>query len=263
LNFNDLKEEKMNRESVIPEVPEPAHSKIVELDDYLRTIYRLIREKYQDLINQAFDRASREIGFVVATTVPITFGIGERGQIKGFAIPDSSPIKDTLLGRTLLESIQPMRDTQIHLPKPGEYTVYLIWPPALKLKLYWEWLEPAHWGRPWTEPAHFPQREIDRTRLAAAEQTTKLVWESHEPAHWFNPRIAMSPEDALHLSLLDEVYPELRLMDRVVAARRAAPQAVFPEVKEPAHFRQLVNVIPELPKEMLAELAQVLRRYGY
>jgi len=237
----------------IPEPEEPAHPMIVELDELLRSLYKFIRDKYQDVINQAFDHASRDIGFVVATTMPMTFEVGDKGQLKGFAVPESSSLKGTLLDRTITQSLKGKLEGAIPIVKPGAYTIYLIWPPALRLKLFKEWMEPAHLARPM----------IDRARLAAVQQVPGLVWESHEPAHWFNPGIAISAEEALHVSLLDETYPELRLMDRVVSARRAMPQLIPPEVQEPAHFRQIIETIPELPKEMLAELAQVLRRYGF
>lgn len=249
----------MAKRIVIPEVSEPAHHMIIELDDLLRSVYVLIRDKYQEVINHAFDQASREIGFVVATTLPMTFEVGENGKVRSFAVPDSSPLKGTLMDKKVSLALKEINENPLPITKPGSYTIYLIWVPALKLKLRKDWLEPAHWK------GIAAQRLSERAQMAATEKVAGLVWESHEPAHWFNPTITMADEEALHISLLDEVYPELRLIDRVAAARQAMPQIaqIAPEVQEPAHFRQIVAAIPELPKEMLAELAQVLRRYGY
>jgi len=250
---------------VIPEVSEPAHPMIIELSDLLRSVYVFIRDKYQEVINQAFDQASREIGFVVATTLPMTFEVGDKGKVKSFAVPNASPLMGTLIEKRMTLALKPLADASLPITKPGSYTIYLIWVPALKLKLRKDWFEPAHWRGPWTEPAHLAQRLAERAQLEIARQTPAMVWESHEPAHWFNPAIKITDEDALHITLLDEIYPDLRLVDRVAAARQALPQIaqVAPEVQEPAHFRQIIATIPELPKEMLAELAQVLRRYGY
>jgi hypothetical protein len=43
--------------------------------------------------------------------------------------------------------------------------------------------------------------------------------EVREPAHWFDPRIAIAPEEAVLISVIDKVYPELRLMDRIASFR--------------------------------------------
>ncbi|MGO9975927.1 MAG: hypothetical protein ACLP01_24600 [Solirubrobacteraceae bacterium] len=58
-----------------------------------------------------------------------------------------------------------------------------------------------------------------------------------EPAHWFDPGVAIGVEDAVVISAIDEVYPELRLAERIAADRLALRQ-IPPEVKEPAHFRE-------------------------
>jgi len=238
---------------------------IIELSELLRSIYIFIRDKYQDRVNEAFDQASRDIGFVVATTMPMTFMTADNGRIKNISVPDTSPLKGTLMEKALSQVFESLKEGNFPDVKPGAYTVYLVWLPALKFKLRRDWLEPAHWRGPWTEPAHLAQGLPEQLRRAATSQVAGMVWESHEPAHWFNSAYAISAEEAMHISLLDEVYPELRLMDRIVSARQVMPQftKVMPEVQEPAHFRQIIAAIPELPKEMLAELAQVLRRYGY
>ncbi len=87
------------------------------------------------------------------------------------------------------------------------------------------------------------------------------------------------------IEALDEVYPELRLSDRVALSRETL-RKVSPEVMEPAHFRQFekglvselssvlrrYSVSPEVmepahfrqfEKSLASELASVLRQYGY
>lgn len=61
---------------------EPAHPAVVRLYDDLITIYARIREKYQSEIDTAFDRISRQIGFVVTTTVPVVLEVGDEGDRK-------------------------------------------------------------------------------------------------------------------------------------------------------------------------------------
>jgi hypothetical protein len=55
------------------------------------------------------------------------------------------------------------------------------------------------------------------------------------------------------ISVIDEVYPELRLVDRVSAFRQAARRAVLPEVMEPAHFRQIAG---ELLRQVRPEVME-------
>lgn len=99
-----------------------------------------------------------------------------------------------------------------------------------------------------------------------------------EPVHWLDPRTALESEEAIQISVIDEIYPELRLADRVIASRQLGRQKVWPEaaepahvqrqvwpgVREPAHFQKLEEMIPpeKLP-QFLSELAAVLRRYGF
>ena len=60
-----------------------------------------------------------------------------------------------------------------------------------------------------------------------------------EPAHWFLPSATISAEDKVLISVIDEVYPELKLAERVSATRQAL-RRVLPEVMEPAHLRPTV-----------------------
>jgi hypothetical protein len=61
-------------------------------------------------------------------------------------------------------------------------------------------------------------------------------------------------DEKVLISVIDEVYPEFRLADRIAATRQMLRQ-VQPEVMEPAHLR------PSFGAGMaLREIAQLLRR---
>jgi hypothetical protein len=87
------------------------------------------------------------------------------------------------------------------------------------------------------------------------------------------------------ISAIDEVYPELRLAERIANTRQAL-RGVRPEVMEPAHvgttrlaelaLREIGNIfkrvgpgIPEpahylrVDRDILAEIEAVVRRYGF
>lgn len=52
---------------------EPAHPMVVKLHDDLIKIYNRIRDKYQLKIDNMFDKVSRQIGYVVTTTLPVNW----------------------------------------------------------------------------------------------------------------------------------------------------------------------------------------------
>jgi hypothetical protein len=201
---------------------EPAHPMVIDLHQSLVAIYKVIREKYQPKIDATFDEISRQIGFVVTTTVPVQVEIGDGGKIKGTEVPGG-------LKGTLFEKIAgAVGSDSVGKVTAGKYPIYLIWYPALKLKLRTDFMEPAHLTPGVREPAHFAPGV-------------------REPAHWFDAGFAIGGEEAVLIHAIDEVYPELRLADRVSAARQAsralgphtepAHLATFgPGVREPAHF---------------------------
>jgi hypothetical protein len=69
--------------------------------------------------------------------------------------------------------------------------------------------------------------------------------EVKEPPHWFDPGVAIAIEDAVVISAIDEVYPELRLAERI-AADRLAIRRIRPEVMEPPHYLKERDLIGEL-----------------
>jgi hypothetical protein len=219
---------------------EPAHPSIVKLHDDLVSIYSRIREKYQKEIDNAFDRISRQIGFVVTTTVPVVLEVGNRGDVKGIRM-GAEHLNGTLFEKELSAALESLTGGD---PIPGltegTYRLSLIWFDALKLKFRTEWMEPAHF-------------RTARTEIAAKfGGRIPIPWV--EPAHWFDPGYVIGAEDAVMIEAIDEVYPELRLSDRVALSRETF-RKVNPEVMEPAHFRQF-------DKGLASELTSVIRRYS-
>ncbi len=211
---------------------EPAHPAIIGRYEDLVSIYGLIRDKYQARIDKAFDEIARQIGFVVATTIPVAMEISDKGlKLKMGAEHLQGTLFEKQFTAILSESdvLSALKEKHV---RAGTYAFYLIWFDALRLRLRTDWLEPAHFQR---------ARIQDILQKSGIEletpQPVKIRPEVQEPAHWFDPGILMDVEDAMLISALDEVYPELRLADRVASYRQAFLK-VSPDVQEPAHFRK-------------------------
>lgn len=199
---------------------EPAHPTVVKLHDDLYGIYTQIRDRLQESIDGVFDRVSRQFGFVVTTTLPVTLEFGSGGALKS-AVMGAEHLKGTAWEKELTGVL---RDRQAEWKAaPGTYRIYVIWRDALKLKLRADWMEPAHWRQISFDPV-ITQRAAER----------KITPGPREPAHWFDPGIALEAEEAVLISVIDEVYPELRLVDRIAYSRELL--RVKPDVMEPAHF---------------------------
>jgi hypothetical protein len=197
---------------------EPAHPSIVRLHDDLIAIYRFLREKYQEVIDQTFDQISRQIGFVVTTTVPVVLEVGKGGDVVEFRM-GAEHLKDTLFDRELSAALKELGGSSIPNVSTGTYHLHLLWFDALKLKLRTDWVEPAH-----LIPGGFGDMG-------------QIVPGVREPAHWFDPGTLIPVEEAVLVAVIDEVYPELRLVDRIATYRQLLRAKVRPEVMEPAHFR--------------------------
>lgn len=216
---------------------EPAHPAIFEHYEDILAIYRYIQKNLQPEIDSRFDRIARQIGYVVASTVPVILEFSEEGTLKDVEI-GADHLRGTLF-EGVVEAIKPGKTPlKVH---PGKFNLYLIWYIALKLRLRKDWVEPAHFR---------PGFEI--TRAQTAQQASEIKWDVREPAHWFDPGIRMVLEDAIQIAALDEVYPELHLGERVAFNRYMASQIVKPEVMEPAHF---------LRRPELEEIIQRLQSY--
>ena len=254
---------------------EPAHPVIVEQFDDLVNIYRAIRTHFQERIDATFDSASRQIGFVVTTTLPASVQIGKEGKFGKVAF-NAKNLEGTLFEREFAPVFEKMAGTAAGKAKPGDYTLELIWFEALKLKLKTDWMEPAHFQRPGIRPEIIEQL------------TTRIPPEVQEPAHWFDAGIALAKEEEILISAIDEVYPELKLADRIAVGRQntrfrvpgirepahfrqileqiaetRSAASLAPGVREPAHFRQLAEILEkEETVQLLKDLASVLKKLG-
>jgi hypothetical protein len=248
-------------------LPEPAHPMVIQLHDDLVALYAYIKEKYQAEIDQAFDRISREVGFVVSTALPYNIKVGDN-RAMGIIITDG--LKGTLFDRELSGVFKKFSSDSIKNISAGSYSLYIFWLEALKLKLRTDWMEPAHSNvrlsamqpgniRNWGKSLEF-NRELTLLDDNPIPIDNRVVvgpspWE--EPAHWFDPGVVIATEEKVMILAIDEVYPELRLVDRLMSYRMAARQIVKPDVKEPAHSRQVTT------PEILSEIANLLRSQGY
>ena len=259
---------------------EPAHPMMIDLHDSLVAIYTVIRDKYQEKIDAAFDDVSRQIGFVVTTTIPVEV------EVAGGKIKSVSAAAENLKG-TLFEKIASTIGSDA-LPKKvaaNKYRLYLIWYKALKLRLRTDFMEPAHFRSGVREPAHFQWGVQEPAHFRTGiQEPAHFRTGIQEPAHWFDPGFAIAGEEAVVIHAIDDVYPELKLAERVSAQRQLArgfgpgvrePAHFRPEVREPAHLRpevrepahprpevlEPVHPSPVRP-EFLAELQALLKKHG-
>jgi len=247
---------------------EPAHPGIVKQFEDLVNIYKIIRAQHQDAIDNAFDQASRDIGFVVSTTIPVTADVAA-GKAPQFAVADS--IKGSVFERAVTAAFKEPRAEAWAKAPAGQHQLYLIWFDALNLKLRKDWLEPVHF--------------LAQEALGLVTQTAaKVRPEVQEPAHWFLPSVTIAADEKLLISAIDTVYPELQLAQRISNTRQVL-RSVRPEVMEPAHpgtirsadsaLREISNIfkrvgpgIPEpahhltLERNILAEIEAVVRKFG-
>lgn len=303
--------------------PEPAHVSLVRKYEDIVAILRYLREQAQEVIDQAFDKVSSKIGFVVATTVPVTAEVGKDGAIENLMMRGKH-LEGTLFDETLLPVLKEMiQGKQIPTKGPaltqGNYDFYVLWFDALKLKLgagqfrpppepahfrlaaelarFRPPPEPAHTFRPPPEPAHFHlTEELVRLLREPAASFLGRFRPPPEPAHWFNPGALITQEEQVLIVALDEVYPELRLVERISSSRLGEEVMLNPQPLPPrALAEELVKILGPVPDpwregpqpdpwrelsvalakviatgphpdpwrtRMLEELAEVVRRYG-
>lgn len=224
---------------------EPAHPAVIRLYDELIQIYRRMREQQRE-IDSAFDRVASQIGFVVTTTLPVHIEIGPKGEIKSVQL-DGEALRNTVFDKELTGVLKKLADQPFSGVPAGTYRFYLIWYDALKLKLRRDWLEPVHVLRGLVNSLVSPA-------VAAAATSSLVLPEVREPAHWFDPGVIIAMEDAVVISAIDEVYPDLRLAERI-SADRLAIRRIRPEVMEPPHFRDLLGL---KERDILAEVRAIL-----
>lgn len=218
--------------------PEPAHTSVVRHFDDLVTILRYLRES-QEVIDRAFDDIASQIGFVFTTTVPVTLVMGEGGKVERIALRGEH-LKGTLFEKALLPILEDRFKeipSQRELHK-GNYEFYVIWYDALKLKLgaitFRPPPEPAHFHlgselgaaafRPPPEPAH---SYVGGLAGNLADRLAGIIFRPPpEPAHWFDRGALISELDQVLIVALDEVYGELKLLERINTFRQlSSPEA--------------------------------------
>ncbi len=196
---------------------------VIRLFNSLTQVYRIMRERQKD-IDAAFDRAAAQIGFVVTSTLPVRVEIAEEGVVKGISF-DGAALRGTIFEKELSGFLEEFRKKPFSGVPAGKYRFYLIWYDALNLKLRCDWCEPAH----------LLQSALGSimAQRAGVTATALVPPEVHEPAHWFDPGVAIAVEDGLVIMAIDEVYPELRLADRISAGRLAIAQFAWRGRYEP------------------------------
>jgi hypothetical protein len=249
----NAKEEVMAEEVVVVKKPggigDPPHE-AVRLHRDLIKLMKFIREKYQEKIDQAFDRVSRQIGFVVATTMPVTLEMAQGGKVMRLAV-GAKHLENTLFDKEIIGTLKGITEGPTPEPsQPGVYNLYVIWFEALKFKLKTDWVEPAHVlaGR---------LRELFPAAAAAYRP------EVQEPAHWFDPGSLISLEERVLIDVIDEVYPELRLVERLDLYRRGVER--FGPLPDPwiSGLGAILKPDPTPWKaQLVREINEVLRRYG-
>jgi hypothetical protein len=207
---------------------------VIKLHDDLVDIYRVIRDRYQSAIDQAFDDVSRQIGFVIMTTLPVTLKV-EGTKVSSMLVGEN--LRGTLFEHTFGEVLGGFGVPEGGVAD-GSYSLYLIWYDALKLKLHTDWMEPAH--VPGVERIDVSQRlrtditEVVNLRPGFGPASASLPTGS--TAAWRS--VQRGPGHQRHR----RGSPELRLVDRVKEARRVTAKAILvPGIREPAHFRQLLE----------------------
>ncbi|MBN2527220.1 MAG: hypothetical protein JXR76_12570 [Deltaproteobacteria bacterium] len=237
-------------------VREPAHPQLVQMFDDLRSIYTLLRDTVQQRIDTAFDAASKKIGFVVTTTLPVVITVNKDGQ-PTFERMGTENLQGTIYEEAIAGALGELAKENCKA-SPGEYSIYLFWFDALKLKVKTDWLEPAHIQRGWLEPAHFlTEPAIFRSSVGKSPERSPVADPPPEPL--LNLGAITSVQERILISAIDEIYPELMIASRLnpaagqfavtegvsepahylhrSASPRMAQQAVAYDVQEPAHFR--------------------------
>ncbi|MGC1378651.1 MAG: hypothetical protein WA821_20635 [Anaerolineales bacterium] len=228
---------------------EPAHPGVIKLHDDLINIYKFIRENYQKDIDAAFDKVSRQIGFVVMTTIPLTLQIADK-ETQATLMTEN--LKGTLFEEAFLKVVEGWGPRLLNANIPtGSYKIYLIWYDALKLKLHTDWMEPAHLQ---VSPV---AQDIAQMQRKQAIKPGIL-----EPVHWFDSAFTLESDEALIISAINEVYPELRLVERVQTARQTQMQAAIlsPGIREPAHFRQILERFDAQTLDKVMEVIQAIQQ---
>lgn len=187
---------------------------VIRLYNNLVQVYRNMRERQKE-IDAAFDRVAAQIGFVVTTTLPVRVEVAEGGAVKG-ATFDGEALRGTIFERELSGFVKDLTQKPFSGVPAGTYRYYLIWYDALNLKLRFDCCEPAQVLQGVLGSVVSQRAGISASSLVRPEVK--------EPPHWFDPGYAIAIDEALVIMAIDEVYPELRLAERISAGRLAISQ---------------------------------------
>jgi hypothetical protein len=208
---------------------EPAHPSVIRNYEDLVAVYRAMKER-QEQIDRAFDEVAAQIGFVVTTTIPVHVTVEQHGAVKSVELDKT--LRGTMFEKAFGGMVGEFAGGVFGKASPGSYRFYLIWYDALALKLRRDWIEPAHVLQ--AVASQVARQSLSRIDVAS------VIPECCEPAQWFDPSITLAVEDVLSISAISQVYPELRLAERVSADRMLIRQ-IRPHVMEPVHFRPEVR----------------------
>jgi len=220
----------------------------------LLQVYRIMRERQKE-IDAAFDRVAAQIGFVVTTTLPVRVEVAEDGAIRKSSF-DRDALRGTIFEKELSGFLQHLTQKPFGGVPAGSYRFYLIWYEALNLKLRFDWCESAHVIESLLGSLLTQQGGISTASLVRPEV--------REPSHWFDPGIAIAIEDVLVILAIDEVFPELRLAERIQAGRLAILRfgwggrlPWYPSEQAPVSFsEQLVSREPDLLNKIRVMLSK-------
>jgi len=206
---------------------EPAHPVLVQRFDDFIDIYRFIKEAIQLEVDATFDKVSQQIGFVVSTTLPVTFQIAGEGKLERIEFTGKN-LQGTVFEREFAPLFKKITGKQIGKIAAGSYNLFLLWHEALKLKLKADWIEPAH----------YRDFQIDTIQPAVAQELAgQLNPGVREPAHF--------------RAIIEDII-------NVQVGRKLGPG-----VREPAHFRRIEELLDrEDATKLIAELTNVLQKYG-
>lgn len=253
---------------------EPAQAMVVEERSDLVKIYAAVREKCQANIDEAFDRVSRDVGYVVTTGIPVDIVL-EEGKVKSVRM-GAENLKGTIFEREMTKALGPLSDDPYPIikPKSKTYRVLVFWKEALMINkvnvVDQGVIEPAQFDpssarvmwRVLPEPA---QNNLRRPILVRKPPP--------EPAHMvkdilseFGGQIAPWKEQVL-VSAIDEVYPELNFAQRLANSKANVALADESELRnvrqEPVQMAPEQGGQSELTRAVLTDMAAVLRKHGY
>jgi hypothetical protein len=209
-----------------------------------------MRERQKE-IDAAFDRVAAQIGFVVTTTLPVRVEVAEEGAVRKCSF-DGDALRGTIFEKELSGFLQEFAQKPFGGVPAGTYRFYLIWYEALNLKLKFDCFEWAPW----------PLFESRLSQQAGISASALVRPDVKEMVPWLDPGLAIALDDALVILAIDDVYPELRLVERIHAGRLAVSQFAWrgrppwysSEQAPVSYSEQLVSREPEL----LAKLRAVL-----